>query len=269
MCENIEVDIAGRTALVTGATGGLGSVMARHLAERGAHVVLTGRRTELLDELAREISADAITSDLADHSAVRELAAAVPDIDIVVSNAGLPAAGALTDFAEHEIDRALDVNLRAGIMLARLLAPKMIERRSGHFVFVSSLGGKMVSVGLPLYAATKFGLRGFALALRHELAPHGVGVSTVFPGVVIDAGLYAESGLPAPKGVRSSTTVDVARGVARAIERNIAEVDVASVELRAFAALSMRAPDFFSRLTRRSGGDEQAAQMADAHRDKR
>lgn len=269
MCDNIRVDIAGRTALVTGATGGLGSAMARHLTERGARVVLTGRRTDLLEKLARELSADAIPSDLADHSAVRDLAAAVPNIDIVVSNAGLPAAGDLTDFAENEIDRALDVNLRAGIMLARLLAPKMMERRSGHFVFVSSLGGKMVSVGLPLYAATKFGLRGFALALRHELAPHGVGVSTVFPGVIIDAGLYADSGLPAPKGIRSSTSVDVARGVARAIERNVAEVNVASMELRAFASLSMRAPDLFSRLTRRSGGDEQAALMSDAHRSKR
>ena len=263
------MEIAGRTALVTGATGGLGAATSRHLAARGARVLLTGRNTELLGQLAREVSGVAVPCDLADRAAVRELAAAAADADILVSNAGLPAAGSLTDFAEQEIDRALDVNLRAGIMLARLLAPKMVDRKRGHLVFVSSLGGKMLSVGLPLYAATKFGLRGFALALRHELVPQGVGVSTVFPGIVADAGLYAESGLPVPKGVRASTSHDVAEGIARAIERNIAEVDVASVELRVFAALSMRAPDFFSRLSRRSGGDEQAVAMAEVHRDKR
>jgi short-subunit dehydrogenase len=263
------MEVGGRTALVTGATGGLGAATARHLAERGAHVIVTARRTDLLEQLAQELSGDAIPCDLADRQAVRDLAEAASEVDIVVSNAALPAAGSLTDFTEEEIDRALDVNLRTSIVLARLLAPGMIERRSGHLVFISSLGGKMLSVGLPLYAATKFGLRGFSLSLRHELAPHGVGVSTVFPGVVIDAGLYAESGLPAPKGIRASTSIDVARGVVRAIEDDVAEVDVASTELRVFAALSLRWPDLFSRLSRRSGGDEQAAVMAEVHRSKR
>lgn len=263
------MQIAGRTALVTGATGGLGAATARHLADRGAHVLVTGRRTDLLDALAGEIGGTALGSDLVDPSAVRELAVAAADADIVVCNAGLPAAGWLVDFTEAEIDRALDVNLRSAVVLTRLLAPAMIARGAGHFVFISSMGGKMVSVGLSVYAATKFGIRGFALSLRHELAPHGVGVSTVFPGVITDAGLYADSGLPAPKGIRTATAADVARGVARAIEKDVAEVDVAPVELRVFAALSLRAPDFFSRLSRRSGGDDQAVQMAEAHRDKR
>lgn len=263
------MDIAGRTALVTGATGGLGAATARHLAEQGARVLVTGRRQDLLDTLATELNGTAVPCDLADASAVRELASTASSADIVVCNAGLPAAGWLVDFTEPEIDRALDVNLRAAIVLARLIAPEMVSRGSGHFVFISSMGGKMVSVGLSIYAATKFGLRGFALSLRHELAPHGIGVSTVFPGVITDAGLYADSGLPAPKGIRTATAADVARGVARAIRDNRPEVDVASVELRTFAALSLRAPDFFSRLSRRSGGDDQAEQMAEAHRDKR
>ena len=153
--------IAGRIVLVTGATGGLGQAVARDLAVRGARLLVTGRNVELLEQLAGELGGTALPSDLANRRDVAALATASREADIVVSNAALPATGPLADFTEDEIGRALDVNLRAGIILARALSPAMVERGRGHFVFVSSMGAKMASAGLALYSATKFGLRGF------------------------------------------------------------------------------------------------------------
>jgi uncharacterized protein len=261
--------IAGSVVLVTGATGGLGQALTRDFAQRGAHLFVTGRNVEQLDRIAREVGGTALPSDLTKRAAVSALASAAAEADIVVSNAALPATGLLTDFTEEEIDRAIDVNLRAGVMLARSLALPMAERRRGHFVFISSMGGKMASPGLALYAATKFGLRGFGLALRQDLAPLGIGVSMIYPGVIRDAGMWADTGLDAPRGVRTRSAHDVTRAVARAVERNIAEIDVAPLELRLAAVLSRAAPDFFTKISARLGSREQATAMTEAYRRKR
>ena len=121
---------------------------------------------------------------------------------MVVANAALPATGVLTELGQDEIDRILEVNLRAPITLARAIAPGMIERGRGHLVFVSSLAGKATSPASSMYSATKFGLRGFALALRMDLAPNGVGVSVVLPGFIRDAGMFADANDRAPEGRR-------------------------------------------------------------------
>src|SRR5712692_3287020 len=118
----------GRTALVTGATGGLGHAIARALAAHGARLVLTGRRAEVLEPLARELGARALSSDLADRSALERLIEESRQIDVLVANAALPATGRVTDFSVESIDRALDVNLRAPILLARALSAGMAER---------------------------------------------------------------------------------------------------------------------------------------------
>ena len=106
--------------------------------------------------------------------------AAAGHVDVLVANAALSQAGELTSLSPAEVDRVLAVNLRAPVMLARLLAEPMAARRSGQLVFVSSLQGKAAAPLSSLYTATKFGLRGFSLALRLDLADHGVGVSCVF-----------------------------------------------------------------------------------------
>ena len=120
---------------------------------------------------------------------------------MLVANAGVPANGLLEELSQEQIDRMLEVNLRAPIALARALMPSMIERGSGHMVFMSSLSGKAASPASSLYAATKFGLRGFALALREDLHQHGIGVSVVLPGFIRDAGMFADSGVKLPPGV--------------------------------------------------------------------
>src|SRR5881392_564751 len=160
------MDLPGRTVLLTGATGGLGHAIARELARRGAKLIVTGRRLDVLEPLADEIGARAIGCDLADPADVeRLLDATAAQVDAFVANAALPASGDISTFSDDEIDRALAVNLRAPMIMAARLAGPMTERRSGHMVFVSSLSGRASTGGASIYAATKFGLRGFAHGL--------------------------------------------------------------------------------------------------------
>ena len=157
------------SVLVTGATGGIGNAIAREFSAQGASLVVTGRRVDALESLAGELGARAIPCDLSDRQEVDRLVREVGEIDVLVANAGLPASGMLTELTEEQIDRMLEVNLRAPIALARGLAPAMVRRRRGHMVFISSLAGKAASPSSSIYSATKFGLRGFALGLRADL----------------------------------------------------------------------------------------------------
>ena len=263
------MNLAGRTVLLTGATGGLGGAIARALAARGANVILSGRRAEQLEALASEIRGRAVAADLAEPEAPARLLEQAGDIDVLVANAGLPGSGELTSFSPEELDRVLDVNLRAPVMLARLLVEPMTARGSGHLVFVSSLSGKAAGPHSSLYSATKFGLRGFSLGLRQDLAGRGVGVSCVFPGFIRDAGMFADSGATLPPGVGTSSPDEVAAGVIRAIERNRAEVDVAPLGVRAGAQLAGLAPAFAAKVQRRLGSLALARAIGAGQREKR
>src|ERR1700743_3481212 len=112
------MQISGAKVLLTGASGGIGHAIARALSERGGELVLTGRRVEVLEPLAAELNARVIAAALAERSALERLLADAGEVDILVANAALPGVGALDSFTVEEIDRALDVNLRAPIMLA-------------------------------------------------------------------------------------------------------------------------------------------------------
>lgn len=261
--------IARMTALVTGATGGIGQAIARDLAGHGAFVVLTGRRGDVLGPLADELGGRAIVADLTDRSAAAALMEEAGPVDILVANAGLPATGLLTEYATDAIDRALDINLRAPMLMARLAADEMISRRRGHMVFISSVAGKVAAGRASLYNATKFGLRGFALALREDLRPHDVGVSAIYPGFIRDAGMFADAGVTLPRGIGTNTPADVARAVSRAIERDLAEVDVMPLTLRAIATVAGPAPGLAARIQRAAGGDQVGRALAEGQRDKR
>jgi short-subunit dehydrogenase len=265
------MNLDGRSVLLTGATGGLGHAMARHLAAAGATLILTGRRTDVLDALVAELggAARALAVDLADEDAVTDLADSCADVDVLVANAGLPASGNLLSFSVGELDRALDVNLRAPMVLARLLGERMAQRRSGHLLFVSSLAGKVGSGGSAVYSATKFGLRGFAHGLREDLAPRGVGVSVVLPGFIRDAGMFHESGTRLPRGVGTSRPEEVADAVLRAIERNRAEVEIAPIALRIGATVGSLAPGLAEAVKGRLGGAKVAEQLDQGQRAKR
>ncbi len=262
--------LASGNVLLTGATGGIGHAIARAFARRGASLTITGRRAEVLEALANEIGARSLQCDLASREDVERLLGSVGDIalDVVVANAALPASGVLTDLSQKQIDRMLEVNLRAPIALARALAPAMIERGRGHMVFISSLSGRAANPASSIYSATKFGLRGFALSLREDLRPYGVGVSVVLPGFIRDAGMFAEAGVKLPPGVGTRTPEQVGAAVISAIERNRAEVDVAPVGLSLGSRFAGAAPEVAAAAQRLLGGAKVATDLASGQREK-
>jgi short-subunit dehydrogenase len=263
------VNLLSGRVLVTGATGGLGQAIARAFAARGASLILTGRRLQVLEALAQELGGRAIQCDASDRSQLDRLAQEAGDVDVLIANAALPGTGLLADLTQEQVDRLLEVNLRAPVTLARALAPAMIARGSGHMVFISSLAGKSAPPASSLYSATKFGLRGFALGLREDMRVHGVGVSTVAPGFVRDAGMFADAGVELPWYVRTRSPQQVADAVLRAIERDHAEVDVAPLSLRLGASFASVAPGLAAEIARRLGADKIALAHVEGQRDKR
>jgi short-subunit dehydrogenase len=257
------------SVLVTGASGGIGQAIARAVAKRGATVIVSARRLDVLEPLAAELHGRALACDLSRRDDVQRLADAAAEVDVLIANAALPASGELTELSQEQIDRMLEVNLRAPIALARALAPAMVARRRGHMVFISSLAGKAASSASSMYSATKFGLRGFALALRADLAPHGVGVSVVLPGFIREAGMFADAGVTLPRGVGTRTPEDVAEAAIRAIENDRAEVEVAPLALRLGAGFASVAPQVAAAVSRRMGSERIASDLARGQSDKR
>jgi short-subunit dehydrogenase len=261
--------LSGATVLVTGASGGIGHAIARAVAPRSADLVLSGRRRELLAPLAQELGARAIAAELSRREEVVRLVEEAGPVDVLIANAAVPAGGLLADFSQEQIDELLEVNLRAPIALARALTPGMTERRRGHVVFLSSLQGKAATPVSSIYCASKFGLRGFALALREDLRGDGVGVSVVLPGFIRDAGMFADSRATLPPGVGTRSPEDVARAVISAIERDRAEVEVAPLPLRLGTAVASVAPALSAAVSRRLGSDRIAAEIVAGQREHR
>jgi len=259
----------GAHVLLTGATGGLGQAIARALAARGAQLTLTGRRADVLEPLARELGGRALAADLSVPDAPERLLAEAGEVHVLIANAALPASGRLNSFSPEEIDRALAVNLRAPMQLAHGLVDGMVERGSGHLLFMSSLSGRAAATGSSVYTATKFGLRGFALALREDLVSKGVGVSVILPGFIRDAGMFADSGAKLPPYIGTKRPEDVARAVIKAIEQNRAELDVAPLPLRAGAVLAGLAPGPIGAIQRKLGAAATAEQFERSQADKR
>ena len=265
-------DLSGQTALVTGATGGLGKAIARALHEQGATVQLSGRRTEVLESVAGELRdrTQVLPADLSQTDEVASLAERAGAVDVLVANAGLGGTGPLSDYTLEEAERVLDVNLRSAVHLTHALLPGMLERGRGHLVYISSIAGKTPTAGASLYAATKFGLRGFALALHEDLRDTPVGVTAVCPGFIAEAGLWGDTGLEMPRGSgRLRTPGDVAEAVLKGIASGRAEIDVAPVVQRTGGWLTGFAPGLVAAAMRRAGGEKLSAALADAQREKR
>jgi short-subunit dehydrogenase len=254
--------LAGRKALLTGATGGIGHAIARALHRRGVQLVLTGRRADVLEPLAQELGARALAVDLEQPAEVERLLAEAGHVDLLIANAAVAGSGPLLEYTDEQIDRALQVNLRAPMILARHLAERMVAQEWGHLVFISSLSGKTGSAGSSIYSATKFGLRGFGQGLRGDLHDTGVGVSVVFPGFIRDAGMFADADVDLPGFVGTSTTEDVGQAVVVAIEHDRGEVDVAPIAMKLGTRFATFAPSVSARLQRRLGGERIAADMS-------
>jgi short-subunit dehydrogenase len=265
------MELSGKTILLTGATGGLGGAIAEALAARGARLVLSSRKEDALAELAASLPGEhrVVRSDLAADGAAERLASEAGPVDGLVANAGLPGTGKIEGFSPEDTKRALRVNLEAPMMLARELAPGMRERGDGHLVFVSSLSGKAPTPRSAIYAATKFGLRGFALCLRADLTGTGVGVSLVVPGFIRDSGMFADSGAKPPPGMGTSTPKEVGDAVVKAIERNKVEVAVAPLQTRALAHLGLASPRVAMMAVRGGTASKAADRVAEGQAGKR
>jgi len=184
-------DLTGKTALVTGATGGIGAAIARAMHVQGAHVVLSGTREAVLQELSRELGArtSAVVADLSDPTAVDGLieaaeAAAGAPIDILVANAGITKDGLLLRMKDEDWSEVLKVNLESYFRLSRAACKGMMRRRTGRIIGITSVVGVTGNPGQANYAASKAGMIGFSKALGQEVATRGITVNCVAPGFI-------------------------------------------------------------------------------------
>ena len=210
--------LTGEVAIVTGASSGIGAATARELARRGATVVLAARRVGLLEAQVRSIreaggEAIAVPADMADASDVMMLAdrayAAFGRVDVLVNNAGAFWSRSLASSSPDQITGLAQVNLIGAMLLTRAVLPGMLERRRGAIISVGSLSGRVAME--PLYSATKYGLRGFSLALRRQLAGTGISVSLVSPGNInTEMTRHITARLPEPSLV-ATTIADLVR----------------------------------------------------------
>jgi short-subunit dehydrogenase len=187
----VQPALAGKVAIVTGASAGIGAATARELARRGAVVVLAARRETALESEARAIrqaggTATSIPTDITDRTQVTRLAQATLErfgrVDVLVNNAGVGWSEPLASTSGTELAALVEVNLLGAMLLTRAVLPSMLERRRGVVISVASLSGRVAME--PVYSATKYGLRGFSLSLRRQLAGSGVSASLVSPGKI-------------------------------------------------------------------------------------
>ncbi|MFE5705043.1 SDR family NAD(P)-dependent oxidoreductase [Rhodococcus koreensis] len=255
----------GRTALVTGASGGLGRVVARALAREGVAVAVSGRREDRLAELVVElralgVRAEAVPGDLNRldllDALIERAEAAVGPLDVLVNNAGVENVSAFTRLDHAELTAMVDVNLTAPLLLTRRALPGMLDRGRGHVVFVSSLAAKIGPAYCAPYAATKAGLIGLTQSLRAEYAGAPVGFSVVCPGFIAGDGMYqrmTERGIRAGRMAGETSTDKVAATVIRAIRRDLPDVVESGAPIRPLLALAQIAPGLAERVAARFG----------------
>jgi 3-oxoacyl-[acyl-carrier protein] reductase len=182
--------LAGKTALVTGATGGIGAEIARTLAKAGARVAVSGTRAEVLNALVAEIGGDAValTCNLSDAAEVERLVpaaeAALGQLDILVNNAGITRDNLFLRMKDEEWEQVLAVNLTASFRLMRAATKGMMRRRQGRIISIGSVVGTTGNPGQGNYAASKAGLIGLSKALAAEIASRNVTVNVVSPGFI-------------------------------------------------------------------------------------
>jgi short-subunit dehydrogenase len=257
----------GDTALVTGASRGIGRHIAIALAQRGADVVLVARGLKGLADVAAEVrdrypvSVSTLTADLADRDEATSVIAraekmAAP-VSILVNNAGLETTRRFDERHVDEIAAMTDVNLLAPMLLSRSVLPGMIARRRGHIVNIASIAGLLPSAYEEPYNATKFGLVGFTRSLRLTARDRGwhVSASAICPGFMEGAGMYddmrSEFGITAPRTMKPQPVVSVGAAVVKAVERDLPEVLIMGGAPRLTVTAANASPRLFERLAHR------------------
>ena len=183
-------DLSGKTALVTGASGGIGAAIAKTLHGQGAHVVLSGTREAVLEALAAELGdrTSIAAANLGDAESVDGLVGRAETVtgqlDILVANAGITKDGLLMRMKDEDWDQVLRINLESYFRLSRAAMRGMMKRRFGRIIGITSVVGVMGNPGQTNYAASKAGMIGFSKALAQEVATRGITVNCVAPGFI-------------------------------------------------------------------------------------
>jgi short-subunit dehydrogenase len=253
------VEIAGATALVTGASSGIGASVARALAAAGARVALVARRRERLESLAGELPngvAAAFACDVRDPHGIATSVAAVVErlgpVDILVNNAGVGRYLPFLVSSPDDIAAVFETNLNAPLHFTRAVLPAMLARRRGHVVNVASIAARIGSRNHSIYCASKFALAGFSESLALELDGSGVGVTLVNPGIIDTPFFDHASFADFPVGARGRAIPPerVAAAVVDAIRRDRIEVTVPATYALG-TIIKTVAPGLFRRLMRR------------------
>lgn len=233
------MQLEGATAIVTGASRGIGVYIAKALAAAGVDLALAARSAEALDETAARIASTgrkvvAVPTDVTKRDDLENLVdratSELGPIDILVNNAGVERYAPFHEYDFDAIEQIMQTNIISVQWLTRMVLPSMVERKRGHVANIASVAGKMAVPYNSIYSASKHALVGFSWSLREELMRYGVGVSVICPGFVAEAGMFADwSKGKKPPGL--ATTVDpedVATETVEAIVKNRGEVIVAS-----------------------------------------
>jgi short-subunit dehydrogenase len=224
-------DLTGRTAILTGASRGLGAHLARALSAEGVRLVLAARNAQALQALADELPGESLVvpTDVAsaeDRARLVEQAEGFGDIDLLINNAGIEHAAAYEQQDPAQLQQTIAVNLEAPMLLTHAVLPGMLQRDRGHLVHMSSLAGLAPTPYGEAYGATKHGLVGFHRALRSSLKLRGSNVrsSVICPGFVRDVGMHvdmkADGGAASPAVMGTVSPEKVVRATLRAIRRD-------------------------------------------------
>jgi 3-oxoacyl-[acyl-carrier protein] reductase len=200
----MELGLSGRTAIVCGASSGLGLAVAEALAEEGAHVVMLARRRDVLEAEAKRVGGLAVAGDVRDPSALEAAVHAAVEtyggIDIIIPNSGGPPAARADEIDADRVQQAVDLLLLPVVRLVMLALPHLLESDQGRIVLVSSLAVREPTAHLALTNAVRPGVVGYMKSLANELGPQGITVNSVGPGRIATARmreLYGTDGPPA------------------------------------------------------------------------
>lgn len=258
--------LEGRTALITGASAGIGRQVARTLADAGMNVVLAARSESRLAEFEAEIvqqtgvKALSVPTDVSSPHALKVLVdTAISEfqtIDVLVNNTGIDAFGHFDELDPERIRLAVDVNLTGAMLLTQLVIPHMLDAKWGHIVNMASTSGKYAPPYGAAYSATKAALIAFSQSLRVEYRKRGIRASAICPGFTQDGGIYeqlrADTGKDSPFWVGSTTVDAVAKATLNAIRKDMPEVIVNSMPMRPFFGMTALFPRLGEYLFRRS-----------------
>jgi short-subunit dehydrogenase len=267
--------LAGRTALVTGAAGGLGARLSRALAREGMALVLSGRDRTGLEALRDELRSGGAAADVveADLSRREDVLRVVPDaervhgpVDLLVNNAGIEITKRFTELTDEDVDRATAVNLVAPMLLTRAVLPGMLARGRGHVVTVASMSGKVGVSCNESYSATKAAVIALTRSLRAEFRHAPVGFSAISPGFIADTGMYGrftrQEDVHASRLAGEVDPERVVDATLDAIRRDRPDVVVNGTPIRPALALDAVAPRVFERMADRFGVHEMFERVA-------